>query len=76
MLDLGTNAGLAPIGSLVRLSEGTVLVGAPVGEVFRLRRNLLEPLPLSFPPVGAVTIEAGFPRSIWIRFERRFPLPS
>ena len=46
MLDLGAHTGLASIRRFVGLGQWPVLVGPFVGEVFRLRRKGLEPLPL------------------------------
>ncbi len=46
--------------SPVDLGQRAVFVSAFVGEVFRLRRNLVEPLSLLLAPVGAVTVEPSF----------------
>src|SRR5438270_11126770 len=57
MLDLGAHRGLSAIGLLIRVAERPVLIGALVGEVFGLGRNLLESLALLLAPVGAITIQ-------------------
>lgn len=60
MLDLGTHAGLSPIGFLVGGSQRSVPVGTPVGEILRLRRQRFQPLTLCLAAIGTVAIETGF----------------
>src|SRR5258706_5866683 len=57
MFDLGTHAGLAPVGLPVRIAQGPAPVCPLVGEIFRPGRNLLEPLALFLAPVGTVAVE-------------------
>lgn len=52
VLDAGAHGGLAPVLFFVRLSQRTVLVGAFVGKISGLRRNLLESLTLFFALIG------------------------
>jgi hypothetical protein len=59
MLNLRSDAGLAPIGFLVGIRQGAVSVGSFVGEVLRLRRNRLESRTLFLVPISAVTIKAS-----------------
>ena len=60
VLNFRSDTRLAPVGFLVGFRQRAVPVGAFVGEVLRLRRDLLESLPLLLAPVGAVTVETGF----------------
>ncbi len=60
MLDLGADAGLAAVGLPVCIGQRRVPVSPLVGEILRLRRDFLEPLPLRLAPVGAVAVKAGF----------------
>src|SRR3954449_10223711 len=58
MLDFGAHRGFSTIGLLIPIAKWPVLVGALVGEVLGLGRNLLESLALLLAPVGAVAIQA------------------
>lgn len=59
MLDLGPDAGFAPVGFPVSLGQWRIAVRPPVGEVLCLRGDLLETLPPRLAPVGTVTVKPG-----------------
>ena len=62
MLDLGTYRRLPTVGRFVRLGQGAMTVGTPVGEVAGFRCYFLDLLLLPLAPVGAVTtLPTGLP---------------
>lgn len=53
MLNLGSHLRFPPVGFLVRIRQWPAAGGTLVGEIFRVRRNLLEP------GIGAVAVQPG-----------------